>query len=214
MKILNWRYIFSILSAVRWQMDDVAKSIALFEDLLKKYPNDGPVCEMLGMCLIRNNDIERGVHSLEEALKWIKSDDKHLPEVYAYLGYGYLMQKNYQKAIKYNLLALDYWDDSIKKLPIEFSKEQIYENLGLSYEEEDQLDDAIISYRKGIEINHRNISLLERLVRSYYLNEEYDKAKMYLDQMLLIDPKLYDNEEVKEASYLIDRQIGTRDVQK
>jgi tetratricopeptide (TPR) repeat protein len=205
--IWNWKYIYKVLMAVRWQTNDIDKSIFIFEDILKKYPQDGPVFAMLGICLIRKYEIERGVNSLKESLKWIQSGDKHLHEIYAYLGYGNLMLKNNQEAIKYNLLALEFWDDSRKKLPIEFSKEQIYENLGLSYEKENRINNAISSYVKGLNLNPENTSLLERLSRAYYINMNYSEAKHCLEKMILIDPQLQNDKDVKHANHLIDKAI-------
>ena len=158
----------------------------------------------MGRFLIEQGEIENGVNSLKESLKWIQKEDKHLSEIYAYLGYGSLMINNYEEAIDYNLAALDCWNES----HTEFSKEQIYANLGLAYEGENNFDCAIESYDKGLSVNPQDISLYERLVRAYYINGAYYEAKQKLNQMLSIDPTLENDDKFKQAALNIEKEIG------
>ena len=205
--IKNWKYPFSVTLATFKQINNPDKAISIFEGLLEKNPKDGPILAMLGMTLVREEKTESGVKKLLEALKYIQNDDYQLQDIYAYLGYGYLILKNYEEAKRFNLLALKHWDETKKPTLIDFTKDQIYENIGISYEMEKAYNKAIEYFEKALKINSQDTSILERLIRAYHMNGDNYEAKKKLKELLSIDPSLEHDEKCIEASIIIDKSI-------
>jgi tetratricopeptide (TPR) repeat protein len=193
-------YIFKFSLAGFWLFfNRVDKALLIFENLLLKYPNDPPVLATMGRFLVEQGDVEKGVHILKKSLKWIQKENRHLSEVYAYLGYGSLVLKSYQEAVKYNTLALENFDKSYT----DFKQEQIYINLGLSYEGDQRLHDAVEAYNKGLNISPKNISLLKKLARAYCQMGKELEARQHLIELLSIDPSLRNDENIQELCGLV-----------
>jgi tetratricopeptide (TPR) repeat protein len=202
--IFKFKSIFKLSLASWWLMEGkVEKALPIFESLTQKYPNDGPILAMMGMALIKKGETEKGVTKLKDSLNLIQQDDKHLSEIYAYLGYGSLLIHNYDDALKFNSLALKYWDE----VNIEFPKEKLYENSGIAYEKKGQLDSAIKNYNKGLEISPQDSSLYIRLARAYYLVGKYNVANKKLKELLFMDPTLSNDATVKQLTMVIEKEI-------
>jgi tetratricopeptide (TPR) repeat protein len=183
--------------------DQPEEAIPILKKLYEKHPDNGPVLAMLGMAYTKKGEFKNGIKALEGSLKLLNADDRHIAEIYSYLGYGYLVVEEFEKAIEYNMAALSNWNDT----NIEFSQEDIYENLGLSYEKNNEIDLAIEAYNEGLKTNPNHISLYERLIRIYSICRMYSEAKHKLRQLLQIDPTLEENDSIKQYLSLIEKGI-------
>jgi tetratricopeptide (TPR) repeat protein len=197
---LSWKLLIA-----NWKLmnDQPEEAIPILKKLHEKHPDNGPVLAMIGMAHIKKGEFENGIKALEGSLKLLNADDRHIPEIYSYLGYGYLVVEEIEKAIEYNKAALNNWNDD----NIEFSQENIYENLGLSYEKNNETDLAIEAYNKGLKTNPNDISLYERLIRIYSICRMYNEAKHKLRQLLRIEPTLEENDSVKQYLSLIEKGL-------
>lgn len=195
----------SKLFIANWKLmnDQPEEAIPILKKIYEKHPDNGPVLAMIGMAYIKKGEFENGIKALEGSLKLVNPDDRHISEIYSYLGYGYLVVEEFEKAIEYNMAALNNWSDA----NIEFSQEDIYENLGLSYEKNNETDLAIETYNKGLKINPNDISLYERLIRIYSICRMYNEAKHKLRQLLQIDPTLEQNNSVKQYLDFIEKGL-------
>ena len=116
----------------------------------------------------------------EENVKEIKNG---LARAYGSIGYVFMEQSNYDKALQFNFKSLKIFEETknLKKLA------RVYNNIGVIYKSENDLFKALVYYEKCLEIQERlkdenigtttsNIGLI------YLLKKDYKKALAHFDE--------------------------------
>ena len=131
------------------RVGQIDSAVAVLEELVSKYPNNGSVLNYLGYLLADKN------LRLEYARDLIKRALDLEPKNSAFLdSYGWVFYrlKDYDKAVKYLKLAAETARDAV-----------IFEHLGDAYAAQGKRTEAHEWWQKALELDPQKIDLAEKL---------------------------------------------------
>nr|WP_294899113.1 tetratricopeptide repeat protein [uncultured Pedobacter sp.] len=159
---------FSLYGDVLYQKQDYEGAKKAYKSALALNKNVFVIWEQVLRIELFGNDTKALVKDGEEALALFPNQYS----LYFYVGMGYLMQKDYGKAIGYLNNALNY-DIESKSL-----KTQIYSSLGDAYQGEKRYKESVQAYDQALALDPNNSYTLNNY--AYYLslrNEDLAKAE-------------------------------------
>lgn len=124
-------------------------------------------------------DYEQAKHYFRDMLD-IKEDEAR---VYNFLGRAEYKLANYEEAISYFKKAISLEDDST-----------YYYNLALTYEEMNDIDQAIRTYKKILVIDSKEIDAVKNLSWIYMERDDYEKAWLIVENTL---KKVKDSDQIQ-----------------
>ncbi len=155
------------------RLEEYNKAINVFNNIIKKYGEDGEVWYSLGRTYLIIDDINKAIDCLNKAKQLIPNDSK----VFLYLGIAHEKLKNTDMAIKNYIASLNL--------------EENYEthiNLGLCYYDIKDFSLALKHTKRAFEIESNNLDCLRyyvfTLVKTNLREEAY---KLLLDTLLIYD---------------------------
>lgn len=159
---------FSLYGDVLYQKQDFKGSKIAYKKALAINKNVFVIWDQVLRIELFDNDIKSLIKDGEEALTLFPNQYS----LYFYVGMGYLMEKNYEKAIGYLNNTLDY-DIENKAL-----KTQIYSSLGDAYQGSKKFKESAKAYEQALALDPNNSYTLNNY--AYYLslrNEDLAKAE-------------------------------------
>ena len=91
----------------------------------------------------------------------------------------------YQKLSRYNEAITNYK----KAISLNSQEATRYYNIGLCYKAVDSLDNSIIVLKKALELNKDYYECYYEIGESYFLKQEYENAKQYLQTIANKQPQ-------------------------
>ncbi|MFV0469682.1 MAG: tetratricopeptide repeat protein [Dysgonomonas sp.] len=116
------------------------------------------------------DSVKKSIQVCESAISYNPTN----PVFYLYLGVGYYMDKNYEKAIYILKQGLNYVDEAKQGL----MKSEFYGQIGDIYHQTAREDSAFVQYEKALKYNPQNLGVLNNY--SYYLSvqkKDLDRAE-------------------------------------
>lgn len=159
---------FSLYGDVLYQKQNFKGAKLAYQKALSLNKNVFVVWDQLLRIELFDNDTKALIKDGEEALTLFPNQFI----LYFYVGMGYLIEKNYPKAITYLNSTLDYDIDN-KEL-----KTQIYSSLGDAYQGEKRYKESVAAYEEALALNPNNSYTLNNY--AYYLSlrdEDLQKAE-------------------------------------
>ncbi len=180
--------IFCLLTFQRNQ--DWRSCIVLWEDVLKKSPQDPLPYANLGVLYSRKGELDKAIDYYNKALKSNREiDSPRLAQIYVNLGATYGRKGDYLNEVASNLRAL-------KLDPYNF---QAYSNLGIAYALIGEYDKALQYARRAIALNPQYSDGYNNLGVIHVKRGEMDLAKDFFKMAHEIDPanrKAYENYQI------------------
>lgn len=163
------------------------KAIAIYDQLLKKYPNDGGLLFEKAYCYYVKQDFKT-------AIKWLeKSEGKPGSGGFAYALHGNCLD-NMGKTKQ----AIEKYKEGISKYPDEG---QLYLELGTVYVAQNMLDEAVESYETGIKVDPEYKSNYYRISQLLCMTNEPVWGIIYGEIHELLDPNSKRSAELSKAIY-------------
>lgn len=163
-----------------------------------------------GLALFETSDYEKASHFLEKAIEVDPENSAahiNLALSYQELGKNDLALSQYDVVFRQqpslhsirfdygNLLAdMGKEEAAVENYKIYISNypddARAYQNIGIVYKRLNQIDNAIASYTKALELqkDKRNIEVVEDLAQCYHTKKDYANALKYYDEVLLAKP--------------------------
>ena len=146
-------------------------------------PENGLNLRTLGKILVGKGRYVEGLEKVKEALKHLKSNDKLVPEVYAYIGYCYSELDRVDESIHFYKKAIDSWGRDG-----EFKKRDLYYGLGRLYLRQKKYEEAIAEYEKSLQQNPEYLFTRLFLAVSYVSLGREEAARAEAAKVLRIHP--------------------------
>jgi tetratricopeptide (TPR) repeat protein len=159
---------FSLYGDVLYQKQDFKAAKTAYQKALALNKNVFVIWDQILRIELFDNDTKALVKDGEEALTLFPNQFS----LYFYVGMGYLLQKDYEKAIGYLNNTLDY---EIESKPL---KTQIYSSLGDAYQGQKKYKESAQAYEQALALDPNNSYTLNNY--AYYLslrNENLEKAE-------------------------------------
>ena len=142
---------------------------------------------------------------LVDILNFLKAE-----EIQEFITFKELLSHNIQKLNFVSALALVSASNGFSKLAIQLYNEAIklapnndkeyissnFNNIGTVYVEEDEYDEAINFFKKGLEVNENCRLCLYNMVNTYVNKLEFEEAKKYQQELINVLKKLKSPEEI------------------
>ncbi|WP_083852675.1 tetratricopeptide repeat protein [Pedobacter arcticus] len=159
---------FSLYGDVLYQKQDFKGAKLAYQKALSLNKNVFVIWDQLLRIELFDNDTKALIKDGEEALTLFPNQFS----LYFYVGMGYLIEKNYAKAITYlnNTLAYDIDNKELKT--------QIYSSLGDAYQGEKKYKESVVAYEQALALDPNNSYTLNNY--AYYLSlrdEDLQKAE-------------------------------------
>lgn len=123
------------------------------------------------------NDVKGAIADYKRAIEHLESD--------------YLYQARFNRGICYRRLGPQYLDDSIadlkKAVEMKNDRPSAHNNLGLSYFEKGDFEEALVHYGKAITLEQSSVHYNNRGLALYHINKQ-DESKADFDKAIEIDP--------------------------
>lgn len=152
-----------------------ASTTTLFEDALKKNPNNFFACQILGYEMAKKGQHEKALQYYDKALitnpnVWPAYNNKGL--ILNTLGRREEALYNFQKAIQVNKFSVE-----------------AYHNIGAYYYENKHFDEAIKYFSKAVEINPYYVESYNYLGVVFIEQGKIDEGVKYFKKVLQMDPR-------------------------
>ncbi len=159
---------FSLYGDVLYQKQDFKNAKSAYQKALALNKNVFVIWDQLLRIKLFDNDTKSLIKDGEEALTLFPNQFS----LYFYVGMGYLIEKNYEKAINYlnNTLGFDIDNKELKT--------QIYSSLGDAYQGQKMYKESVVAYEQALTLDPNNGYTLNNY--AYYLSlrdEELLKAE-------------------------------------
>ena len=122
--------------------------------------------------------MKKFVRSARAYVRACELDPKHF-EAHLYAAEVFFTLKNYDQAIEFSRMA--------EKIDPKKSEPQLL--IGNVHEANDNLTEAMASYKRAMEIEGNQPNNMVSLARAYLKNRQYEPAKELLDSAIAIDPQ-------------------------
>ncbi len=161
-------------------------AVRLFEECVKDEPYDWRSYKMLGITYVHKEDAKRAIQNLNKALEIISQlQIKRIDsDIYAYLGYCYLIEKQADQSIAAYKKALEYW-----KSGGDIGKTSIFYDLANALDEKGNYTEAIKYYKEAIKLNNKNPDYYSGLASCYYKKADYSEAVKYYKEAITLNDK-------------------------
>lgn len=165
-------------------------SIRLWSDVVSKSPKSDRAHNSLATGYLNGyNEEKKNMEYLDlaeiEFKKAIELNGRN-STAYTNLSKVYLLKEDYQKCITEAKHAISLTNSEYAQF-----------NLGSAYKKLGKIEEALEAFHKGYEYNDKSGSILKALGDTYYETADYENAKKYYDEYLVIN-KRYKNTETKE----------------
>lgn len=168
-------------------------SIALFTDLVAKYPNQAHAHFILGKNLMDVPDVNGALASMNRSIGL----NPRMPESYFYRGNIYYGQQNYTAAM----------NDYLKAVELDPNYSEAYYNIGVIYNTTNKFPDAIGPLTKAISIRPNEYIYQTRASSFFNLGRLQEAADDYT-KAIAINPKLGQAYFNRGATYLNMQQTA------
>lgn len=128
-------------------------SIALWNDVLKKYPNIAMAHNQRGLLFLDNGEYNKAYRDFKDAVEISSNYNRYI--IFKSDKYYYLNLGNSYRAMGRNRGALLTFENALKLYP---DFDEIYFNIADIYDSEGDADKAIIFYKKTLQINPKHAS--------------------------------------------------------
>jgi tetratricopeptide (TPR) repeat protein len=186
----------------------LAQAEAIYQQILRKFPNQADTLNALGMLLQQRGLISDAISNFRKALQ----ADRHATHVYLNLGEALRVSgllddawETIQKALKLKPSYPEAWyclanilhDQNKPKEAIQYYKRVIQSapqftlarnSLGVALQETGQLKEAIIELQEAIRLQPEHSDTHLNLANTYYKNDEKDLAKKHYIACLSLSP--------------------------
>lgn len=176
------------------RLKEYNKAINVFNNIIKKYGEEGDVWYSLGRTYLIVDDINKAINCLNKAKQLIPNNSK----VFLYLGIAHEKLQNTDMAIKNYIASLNL--------------EEYYEthiNLGLCYYDIQELSLALKHTKRAFEIENKNLDSLRYYV--FMLVKTNQREEAY---KLLLDTSLSYDEDASILETFILLALNVRDFKK
>ena len=146
-----------------YAVGDEEKAVRQFEECIRLDPKNGLNLRTLGKILVGKGRYVEGLEKLKEALKHLKSNDKVVPELCAYIGYCYSELDRLDESIQFYKKAIDSWARDG-----EFKKRDLYYGLGRLYLRQRKYEEAIDTFKNGLDLEKEPALMHFGLGIAYY----------------------------------------------
>ena len=165
-------------------------SIRLWSDVVSKSPKSDRAHNSLATGYLNGyNEEKKNMEYLDlaeiEFKKAIELNGRN-STAYTNLSKVYLLKEDYQKCITEAKHAISLTNSEYAQF-----------NLGSAYKKLGKIEEALEAFHKGYEYNDKSGFILKALGDTYYETADYENAKKYYDEYLVIN-KRYKNTETKE----------------
>ena len=192
----SWKALFV------YAFGDEEKAVRQFEECIRLDPENGLNLRTLGKILIGKGRYVEGLEKVKEALKHLKSNDKLVPEVHAYIGYCYSELDRLDESIHFYKKAIDSWVRDG-----EFKKRDLYYGLGRLYLRQKKYEEAIDTFKNGLEFEKKPALMHFRLGIAYYEVGDQASSLQHLVTALKLDQSLRNDETMKRLKKELECSI-------
>lgn len=205
---------FKNLGLAHRQLNEWQESLQAYNDALKLMPDDPETLNAIGIAWYGLKNFEESIHYYRQAIAAAaKTSEKNNLDFYwaniglsyrdqgkteeaekaylqalsinpnsadnqNYIGILYYQAKNYVKAIEHYKKALELTSDS-----------KIYENLGLAYFDNNELENAIVNFNEAIKTDPESHTSYNYLGNVYFKQCEYIQARVQYEAAIRLQPE-------------------------
>lgn len=191
---LNPKYRPALIDMGKVYLDkkDYPKALDSFTALIQQGGKNPPLLFLTGQTLLKMKQPEKAIPYLEEAVEKVSG----APIWHNALARAYHQVRRLRDAEKRYRISLQISPD----------QSEIHNELGKVYWEQKSFYFADASFEKAYQLDNQSVDVLNNLVSSSMLFQDYDKAMMYLDRLLKIDPENHTAQQMRVAAQRLQKQ--------
>ncbi len=182
---------------------DEDKAVYELRSCLRLDPENGLNLRTLGKILVSKGDYSEGLEKLKEALRYLRPNDKSVPEVFAYIGYCYYELKELDAAAHFHEKAINSWvkDGDLKKADLLYS-------LGRIYLRQKSYREAVDVLEQGLALKGKEPLFHFGLGVAYYEIGQKEESLHHLETASRLDPQYRNNETMQRLVEDLEGKIS------